>query len=270
MKRILKIPFLLPVIFLLFSCEEVVEIDLEESEPRLVIDASIKWIKGTQGNVQFIRLTTTAPYYQDEVPPVTNARVEIKDEQGEIYVFDHTENGIYQIIDFKPVIGMQYQLSVAYNDQLYIATERLVPVVDIDFVEQTSGGGFAGDEIEVKAYYTDPADEENFYFFSFEDERTTFEIYEDQFNNGNQIFGYYSDEDLEPGEEISIEMAGISRAYYEYLFVLRAQIGTNSGGPFETKPATLKGNIVNQTNQENYSLGYFRLSEVDTTNYVIE
>ncbi|MDT0648142.1 DUF4249 domain-containing protein [Zunongwangia sp. F260] len=270
MKKALKITFLLPIIFLLFSCEDVIEIDLKESEPRLVIDASIQWIKGTQGNLQFIRLTTTAPYYQDEVPAVTNAEVQIRDEQGEVYVFYHTEDGYYQITDFKPVVGMQYQLSVVYNDQLYMATERLAPVVDIDFVEQTSGGGFAGDEIEIKAYYTDPADEENFYMFSFEEERTIFEIYEDQFNNGNQIFGYYSDEDIEPGDEIFIEMAGISRAYYEYLFVLRAQIGTNSGGPFETKPATLKGNIVNQTNQENYPLGYFRLSEVATTTYVVD
>ncbi|MDT0649584.1 DUF4249 domain-containing protein [Autumnicola edwardsiae] len=270
MIRTLKIIVLLQSMILLISCEDVVEVDLKESEPRLVIEASVKWIKGTQGNMQSIRLSTTSPFYEQETPPVTNAQVQITDEDGVVYVFQHTSEGIYQNFYFNPVLEMQYQLSVQHNEQLYTATETLIPVVDIDFVEQTTNGGFNGDEIEIKTYYTDPADAENYYFFSFKEERTTFEIYEDEFTNGNQIFGYYSDEDLEAGDQVSIEMAGISRPYYEYLFILRSQIGTNAGGPFETKPATLKGNIVNQTNQENYPLGYFQLSQVDTASYVVE
>ena len=36
------------------SCEDVINVDLETSNPKLVIDASIKWQKGTTGNEQTI------------------------------------------------------------------------------------------------------------------------------------------------------------------------------------------------------------------------
>lgn len=46
--------------------------------------------------------------------------------------------------------------------------------------------------------------------------------------------------------------------------------GSGGGGPFATPPATLRGNIVNQNNADNYPLGYFHLSEIDTGSYTIE
>jgi hypothetical protein len=46
--------------------------------------------------------------------------------------------------------------------------------------------------------------------------------------------------------------------------------GNNGGGPFQSPPATLRGNIINATNFDNYALGYFRLSETDSGNYIIE
>ena len=65
-------------------------------------------------------------------------------------------------------------------------------------------------------------------------------------------------------------MEGISREYYDYMFVLRSQVGTNQGGPFETMPAVVRGNIVNETNQDNFPFGYFRLSEADSITYRVE
>jgi hypothetical protein len=43
-----------------------------------------------------------------------------------------------------------------------------------------------------------------------------------------------------------------------------------SSGPFQTTPAAVRGNIVNQTNIDNYALGYFSLSEIDYRDYVIK
>ena len=44
-------------------------------------------------------------------------------------------------------------------------TETLKSVVPIDYVEQNNDGGFSGEDIELKAFYTDPADAENLLFF---------------------------------------------------------------------------------------------------------
>lgn len=269
MKELLKYVGLI-ISFLLISCEEVVNVELEDSEPRLVIEASIIWQKGTRGSNQSIRLSQTSPFYQEEIDGVENAQVSITSEDGDVFSFNHTQGGIYLNTDFKPALNMRYDLEVLHENEVYTASEVLIPVTDIDYVEQTEGGGFSGEDIEIKAYYTDPADEENYYLFRFSNENTSLEFYEDEFTNGNQIFGYYSTEDIEPGDNIDIELQGISRNYYEYLFILRSQIGSNDGGPFETMPATVKGNIINQTNRDSYPFGYFRLSQMDFTNYTVE
>jgi hypothetical protein len=46
-------------LILISSCEKVVDIDLNTMEPKLVIDAAIKWQKGTLGNSQTIKLSMT-------------------------------------------------------------------------------------------------------------------------------------------------------------------------------------------------------------------
>ena len=267
-----KILFYIPIvlIFVFSACEEVVQVDLDESEPRLVIEASIIKLKDTDGSEQSIRITETTPFYDDDNIPVENATVKIISEQGQEFIFAYDRGGYYYNSSFEPVLNDTYSLEVTYDGQFYTATEEFIPVVPIDYVEQSQTGGFAGDEYEVKAYYTDPANQENYYLFKFYNEDVSLEFYEDEFTNGNQIFGYYSNEDIEVGDEVEIQIQGISKSYYEFLFILRSQVGSNEGGPFETMPATVKGNIVNRTNSENYPFGYFRLSEVDTVNYTIE
>lgn len=258
------------LLFTFSSCEEVVDIPLEETSPRLVVEASITWVKGSKGNKQNIILSTTAPFYDETTLPVEDAKVKIFNEEGETFEFTHTGDGVYVTDNFIPQTNEEYELQIMYKGEQYTAREKMIPVTDIDHIEQSKSGGFSGEDYEIKVYYNDPVDEQNYYYFIFKNDKNSIEIYEDEFTNGNQIFGYYSTEDIKRGDEIKIEMAGISRAYYDYLFVLRSQIGNNNGGPFETKPATVKGNIVNEDDKKNYPFGYFRLSEVDTTSYIVQ
>jgi hypothetical protein len=44
----------------------------------------------------------------------------------------------------------------------------------------------------------------------------------------------------------------------------------NDGNPFPTTPSAVRGNIINQTNSDNYAFGYFRLAEVATKSYTIK
>ncbi|CAL65592.1 DUF4249 domain-containing protein [Christiangramia forsetii] len=269
MKTYLKFIVLLSSLILI-SCEEVVSIPLEESEPRLVIDASIEWFKGTEGNNQIIKISRTSSFYEENTESIEDAQVRIFSENGTEFKFLHQQDGIYINNNFQPVLNGTYELEVNLDGELYTATETLIPVTSLDYIEQLENGGFAGDEIEIKAFYTDPVSTEDYYLFEFIDEDISLEIYEDEFTNGNQIFGYYSTEDIEPDDEIEIQIQGISKSYYEFLFILRSQLGTEGGGPFETMPATVKGNIINKTNPDNYPFGYFRLSEVDSTLYIVE
>ena len=52
--------------------------------------------------------------------------------------------------------------------------------------------------------------------------------------------------------------------------ILLHQNSEEGGGPFETTPATVRGNCINETNPDNFPFGYFRLSEVDEITYIVE
>ena len=259
--------------FITTSCEDVIDVNLNNAQPRLVIDASIKWIKGTAGNEQSIKLTLTAPYFDTEIPPATGAEVIISDSNNTYIFIEDGSTGIYNNNTFIPVINETYTLTITYEGEVYTAIETLTSVVPIEFVEQNDEGGFSGEETELKAFYTDPADEENYYFFEFISDIPvipSLEVYDDEFTNGNQIFGFYTEEDLEPSDEVTINIHGISEQFYNYMFILLQQNSDEGGGPFETQPATVRGNCINQTNQDNFPLGYFRLSEVDEFIYVVQ
>lgn len=260
--------------FTFLSCEDVVEVDLNNSAPKLVIDASIKWQKGTAGNEQVIRLTTTGDYYLNTVPVVNGAVVTVTDSNGVVFTFiENSGTGNYICTNFNPVLNETYTLHVTALGQTYTATDKLYPVPQITTVEQRNDGGFVGEDIELKFNFQDNATEENFYLEQYNVPFRPFPLYgvfNDEFTNGNNMFSLIFDEDFEAGQNITFTLHGISEGYHNYMNILIGISGGLSNGPFSTPPATVRGNIINQTNQEDYPLGYFRLSEVDVRNYTIQ
>ena len=84
------------------------------------------------------------------------------------------------------------------------------------------------------------------------------------------MFGLYTNEDMKTNDTLQFTLHGISETYYNYMNILLGIAGGNGGSPFQTPPATVRGNIVNQTNFNNFALGFFRLSETDTMSYIVE
>lgn len=277
MKIILKTTLLIISIVLssigLISCEDVVDVDLNTAAPKLVIDASIKWQKGTLGDEQTIKLSTTTGYFENTIPTVSGAIVFITD--SNLIQYDFNEDigtGNYICTNFNPVLNETYVLTVIHDGQTYLATENLIPSPTIDSVEQNDEGGFTGDEIEVKFFFQDDGLVDNFYLIQFNPSFLNlpeYDVVDDEFFQGNQMFGLYFNEDLEVADDLTFTLHGISERYYNYMNVLLGVAG-NSGGPFQAPPATVRGNIVNQTNFDNYALGFFRLSEIDTMTYTVQ
>ena len=256
------------------SCEDVIDVELNNAEPKLVIDASLRWIKGSDGQSQEIKLTLSAPYFDTSVPPATGAQVIVTDAADNTYNFiEEGGTGIYKTSNFVPVIGGEYRLTIVYENETYTGTETMMSVVPINRVEQKNDGGFSGEEIELKAFYTDPAGIENFYLFEFlvvNKSTLSLEVYDDEFTDGNEIFAFYSDEDLKAGDELLIANSGVSQRAYDFLNILLQQTDENGGDPFETQPATVRGNCINQTNPDNFPLGYFRVTETDIVTYIVQ
>lgn len=272
MKKII-FPFLI-LISLLSSCEEVVDLKLDTAAPKLVIEASILWAKGSSGNAQKIKLTTTTGYYDTEVPIVTGANVSISNSQNTVFNFTEIPNtGEYACTNFIPKTGERYTLTIINNGETYTGTEIFQSLAPITRIEQNNEGGFTGKDIEIKTFFTDPANQENYYLYKYvysNEATVNYSVDKDEFFDGNEFFSRSQKDDLKAGDEIELAHLGISKQYYNYMNILIGIIGGNSGGPFQTPPATVRGNIKNITNPENYPLGYFYLGEADLRRFVIQ
>ena len=275
MKKQTYILLLLIFVLGMSSCEEVIDVDLNTAAPRLVIDAALKWQKGTDGAIQKIKLSTTTGYFDQSIPKVSGATVFVTNTDGVVFNFVETvsNSGEYICTDFVPVLNATYTLTVVQDEVTYTATETLKPVSPIDKIEQRNDGGFAGDNIEIKFFYTDNALTDDFYLFRAKlssYEIPNYGVSSDEFYQGNQIFGLYSNEDIKSGDELELTLSGISEGYFNYLQVLLSIAGSSGGSPFQSPPATVRGNIINTVNEDNYVLGFFSLSEIDHITYVVE
>ena len=257
------------------SCEEVVDVDLNNSEPKLVIEAIIKWKKGTTGENQTIKLSLTNDFYTNDILPANGALVTITNSANVVFNFVQVPNTEDYVCDnFQPVIGETYHLEVLYDGELYTATDTLYPTPDIINVEQETVTGFGGeDQIQVKYFYQDNGAEENYYLLRVKNPNKQipeFGVISDEFFQGNIMFGFYGSSETEPGITLDLSVQGISKEYHNYMNKLITIAGSGSGNPFATPPATVRGNISNTTNNPNYPLGYFALGEVSTIDYLVQ
>ncbi len=272
--KIFKKIIIVTMVLFLTACEEVINVDLDTAVPQLVIDGSIDWVKNTKGNEQTIKLSTTTGYYSTEFPTVSGATIIVTNAANTTFNFIETPNtGEYICTNFEPVIGETYTLTIALNGQTYTATETLInaPTIE-DTIDQNNKGGFGGDEVEITYYFQDNGAQDNYYLHSFVTPRVAFpefQVENDENTQGNRTPVFYANKDLKPGDVINIKLNGISKGYFDYFKKLSLASG-NGGSPFQTTPAGVRGNIVNQTNAKNFAYGYFRLSEVDTRDYIIE
>ncbi len=257
-----------------FSCEQVIDVDLDTASPKLVVEANINWQKGTLGNIQNIKLSTTTSYFSNTFPVVNNAIVTVKNSANTSFLFTELNNsGTYQCTTFVPQINEKYTLTIVSNGQTYSGFETLKPIVPITNITQKNDGGFLGNAKEIKTFYVDPALENNFYLYKYQYSGVTkpdFYVDEDEFFQGNPFFSISQNNDLKTGDSVTVTHFGISQQYYNYLSILLSQSGNTGGGPFQSPPATIRGNVINQTNFENFPLGYFSLSETDSRVYVMQ
>ena len=270
-----KLGVLLIIIGLLNSCTDVIDVDVPNGGVRLVVDASINWQKGTSGETQTINLRESTSYFNNNPDvPVTGALVTVtKENDGLIFMFDDQNNGSYTATDFVPELNASYTLEILYNGNSYTATETLIAAPDINRIEQTIEGSDDDSEIQLQIFFDDPADIENYYLGEFTPSNLplpALAVISDEFTDGNENFIENDNDNYVAGVAVNINVYGISRRHYDYLNILIQQSGSEEEGPFPTTPVQLKGNCINVNDSSEEVLGYFRLSEFDTTTYTIE
>ncbi len=279
MKKISRYNLLGALLILLMgslnSCTDVIDVNVPNAGARLVVDASIKWEKGTSGATQTIYLRESTAYFdKDPDVPVTGATVTVtKENDGSMVVFADQNNGSYRATDFVPELNASYTLEILYNGNTYTATETLISAPEINRIEQSLEGSADDAEIQLQVFFDDPEAVENYYLGEFIPSNLpipSLAVINDEFTDGNENFIENDNENYVAGATVDINLYGISQRYYDYLNIFIQQSGSDENGPFPTTPVQLKGNCTNVNNPNEEVLGFFRLGEFDTTSYTIE
>lgn len=250
------------------SCEEVIDLDLDHYEKRVVINANI-FVGENEYNK--IRMYYSAPFYATEYEYITAAEISIKDlNSNETFPFVYSENGFYVNNSFVPNTDSEYELNISYNNNTYKALTKVTKAPAIENVEQINNSGFSGKDYEIRFYYQDDPEEENFYLNQETDEKEkNFYVGNDQFTNGNLMYDVYFAEEDQLGETIHFAIAKIDKPFYNYLNKMFSN-AASAGNPFATPNGTLKGNIQNLTNNNEFPLGYFNIAKREKVSYTIQ
>ncbi|QTD37713.1 DUF4249 family protein [Polaribacter batillariae] len=257
------------LILLFANCEKVVDIDVPSIPPKLIIDASFEVFFNENPVVAntVVKLKLSADYFEETIPTVTNATVFLTNlsDNTVINFTDVNLDGSYEpTTSFIPEDNVVYELTVIHDSQTYKGKATKVKSTVINNVSQGDGTLFSGDEIELETSFTDDGTQENYYLFNFG--FNNYVTIEDKYLNGSEYnFSYYINmEKVALPSTLVVTLSGVTKEYYTYFRILVDQSGQNAGGPFQSVPSSLLGNIINTTNEENFPLGYFHIGESDT------
>ena len=265
-----KYIYLLFLIVVSSACEDVIDVSVPSEDSRLVIDALIR-VDSAQPTTHIeIKASTTSSFF-DEIQPAQLKNITLTNTESSTSINlteENTGTGIYTAeVATKFLTQGEIQLTINYNQQLYTAATTYVPSVPIDNLEQGNKTLFNEEDKEVIITYTDAANRTDFYLFDFG--INEYLVTEDTFYQDQEFkFSYFS-----VGTTITISILGIDEGFYRYMDQLLVASGDNFG-PFQTPTATIRGNIVNRTNsnsqQNNFALGYFAISEVFSNSITIQ
>ena len=265
MKKLIYILY----IFILLGCEKVIELETDFNDKRLVIDANISKHKDSLNKKAFVKLSETIPYFSNEESIVDNAVVSIEINQ-KIQVLNYDSQKKEYISDINFINDNdEFVLNVKHNNNNYTSNSRLIKTPKIESVVFGERKSLNKDEVELKVTFTDPPEEGNYYLWKFGPKKSgKFDYLPalDKYINGNKFtFSFFIDktEYLQNTDYINIEINGITEDYFNYLNILTSQAGAQNGRPFSTSSSVIKGNVINNTNLENFPLGYFRVYEFD-------
>ncbi len=273
-----------PYIFILFllslsSCTEIIDIDLPTAEPRLVVEANLDFerVPATDTVIPaYVKLSLTTDYFNPEIPPVNKAVVWVEDPTGTKFPFlELGTTGIYYSTEIeKPTDGAVFKLHIEYDNDIYEAKEQYISSPEILEITQKREKYFNKDYYVLRVYYQDtPRVNENlnYYFLHYQYEKKAPQprVVSNEFSIGNRMESLYIvDEDAKPGEKVEIELAQISRNYYDFAMSFFDAI-SNGGGPFQVPSGRIIGNVKNITTPEKEALGYFRIIEKQKTTHTI-
>jgi len=289
----IRIIFLTVVVaFIAPACIKQIDVETRNEKPILVVEGAVT----TEAEPYTVKLSYSGNFTRGNVIPEEflekDATVSISDDLGNTTSLVYKDNGIYETTDpdYIGEAGRSYHVTVELKDgkKFVSVPEKINPPVPIANTS-TSFNFYTPSSINVYADLKDPANQENYYqwsFYSWAPRKTNgigcgfgcilyeycfqkitdpeFRILSDAAINGNtiknQLLGispiYWYGKHY-----IDIRQHSISREAYQFLQRFNEQ-KTRIGNILDPLPASIRGNVYNAADPDEFALGYFSASSV--------
>lgn len=256
---------LLILIFFAYSCEKVIDVDLNEADPEIVIEGNLSNIP----NKAEVKISMTSSFF-DTLPSemVSGALVTLQSDFGDNYVLNETTKGIYNSKEVWFREGSLYKLSVEVDGKIYEAESRLNKAVNIDSMNfYYEDNPFLEKGYYVNVYFFDPPGIKNFYRLKYAKNgvyRNTIDdliLFNDRYLDGNTIEITLFNEPLELNDTVTLQLITLDEGAYDYLRTFQELVNTNPGSAAPANPIS---------NLSNGALGYFSAWSSNTKSAVIK
>ncbi len=265
MVSIKNIFFTILISFFLFSCEDVIDVKLNNTEPRIVIEAKMY----DQFQPATVIITKTTDFFDTlTINRVSNADITISDNQGNITTIPETDSaGVYQAQYFGE-IGKTYTLTVKSEGKTYTANAAMMPPLMIDSLTaryRSNPLPYQETGYEISCWLKDSA---NFNQYAkldiYKNQNQSYEVYlfEDTYTDGNNFEYKFYNETFQSGDTAAVIVSSCDQQVYEYLYTL-AEI-TNDAFHDTGTPYNPTSNISNG------ALGYFGVFSLSGSFLIIE
>jgi hypothetical protein len=247
------------------SCERVIEVDLNETRSKIVVDGGIS--DRGPGSDTLILSRTGSYFGGNDFSAITGASVTISDDQGNSDALKEVAAGRYVTQKLNGVPGRTYHLNIKAEGKTYSAISKMQGRVNIDRLlsryRERSLGTREGTYVSV--VFTDPGHEQNYYMIRANGRYI-------RYNQGSEAFFVFSDEMFNGSQTVieipfchfdrgsaNIELISIGKAAFDYFSSLNEVILNPGPNAFSGTPQYPTNNNINGD-----ALGYFSAFPVST------
>jgi hypothetical protein len=265
---------------LMWGCTEKIDIQLDSSYTRLVVEGAIT----TDTMAHTVKLTTTSSYFYNQTSPVVSgATVTISDGLN-TWPLTETQPGTYSTTsDVYGIPNHTYTLKIVLNEPVnghadYEASSLLRPIVTMDSIALKFHSDWGKDGFyEVQCYVLDPPTTDFYMFDVFKNDTLVTDtineksVVDDQLYNGNYTngigVGYFNqhraDQKLIPGDVVKLEVSSLTSDYANFIWAVQTEV--NGQTPlFSGPPANITGNV------NNGAVGFFAAYSVTRARTVVQ
>lgn len=257
--KVAKIILALAVLFVtVYSCTKVVDVDLNNASPAIVIEGVIT----NQPGPYSVSIIKTVNFSASNIfPTVSGATVQITDATSSVTeTLAETSPGVYTTRNLLGTPGHTYQLYVSAEGKEYTASSTMPVGVTFDSLTYERNLFFGEIDINATVHFQDPPGTANYYTFAewIRGKKSDWtHCVDDRISDGRYISAQLWEDSLAVDDVVTVQMNCVDRQVFNYFNTLSQA----TGGGDDMNAVTPSNPISNISNN---ALGYFSAHTVQS------